>query len=196
MPTALPPKSRIIRTSPGLISSESTRATMSIASSVVTRKPPMNFASRPAFSIAAEIALPPPWTTIGLMPATSRKTMSRMTLATRFGSFHGGAAHFDEEGLAAEGLEIGQGFDEGVRFVDRSPAPRKAERWIPYEQLPHTLSSEPGVKLAPVRTERGTMRRNSMPLLAHGNPAPQTPITRDAAGSSWPRSGLIGCRIR
>jgi hypothetical protein len=31
---------------------------------------------------------------------------------------HGGAAHFDQEGLAAEGLKIGQGFDEGVRFGD------------------------------------------------------------------------------
>jgi len=57
-----------------------------IAASVVTRKPPMNFASRPAFSMAAEIALPPPWTTIGWMPATSKNTMSRMTLATRSGS--------------------------------------------------------------------------------------------------------------
>ena len=86
MPCALPPNSVIIFTSPGLMVWLRVCSTMVMASGVVTRKPPMNFASRPASFIAAEMALPPPCTITGLMPATSRKTISRMTLRTRPGS--------------------------------------------------------------------------------------------------------------
>ena len=32
--------------------------------------------------------------------------------------FHGGAAHFDQEGVAAEGLQVGQGLDEDGGLVD------------------------------------------------------------------------------
>src|SRR5712675_1957126 len=46
----------------------------------------MKFAFNPAFSIARVIALPPPWTTIGLISTASRNTMSRATLLRTFAS--------------------------------------------------------------------------------------------------------------
>jgi hypothetical protein len=73
----LPPNSEICLTSRGLITVSSTSSTILIALPSVTRRPLTNFALRPASRMRSVMALPPPWTRIGLMPTASRKTMSR-----------------------------------------------------------------------------------------------------------------------
>jgi len=40
-------------------------------------------------------------------------------IADQLGVFHGGAAHFDEEGFSAVALQVGQCFDEGGCFFGR-----------------------------------------------------------------------------
>jgi hypothetical protein len=64
---------------------DNTSSTIFAVASSVTRWPWTNSAFNPAFSIARVMALPPPWTTTGLISTASRKTTSR---ATRCGRWH------------------------------------------------------------------------------------------------------------
>ena len=77
--------------------------------------------SSPAFSIARVMALPPPWTTTGLISTASRKTMSRATPLRMFvvRRVHETAAVFDDERLAAEFLDVRQRFEQRLGFGDQ-----------------------------------------------------------------------------
>ena len=76
----------MVLTISGLISRDKTSSTIFTVASSVTRWPWMKFAFSPAFSIARVMALPPPWTTTGLISTASRKTMSRATPLRTFAS--------------------------------------------------------------------------------------------------------------
>ncbi len=73
-------------TTSGLISRERTSSAIRTVASSVTRWPWRKLALRPAFSMARVMALPPPWTTTGLISTASRKTMSRATPLRTSGS--------------------------------------------------------------------------------------------------------------
>ena len=64
----------------------STIRTTSIASGVVTRRPPRNSDSMPSRSSIREICGPPPWTTTGLKPANRRNAMSSAKATLRASS--------------------------------------------------------------------------------------------------------------
>jgi len=66
----------------GLISPSSVPSTIRIAVASVTRRPSMNFAASPASFMRWVIALPPPWTSTGLIPTASRNTTSRRNFST------------------------------------------------------------------------------------------------------------------
>src|SRR4051794_20263390 len=75
-PTARGPCWLIIPTSSRWTWPTRTIRTTSIASSVVTLRPPLNSLSMPSRSSIWEICGPPPWTTTGLNPAIRRNTTS------------------------------------------------------------------------------------------------------------------------
>src|ERR1044071_8618211 len=85
-PRALPPRAVRAFTISGLISRDSTCSTTFTAASPVTRRPWTKAALSPAESMARVMAMPPPWTTTGLMPTASRNTMSRATPSRTGGS--------------------------------------------------------------------------------------------------------------
>jgi dethiobiotin synthetase len=120
-PRARPPSLLMVATISGLISWERTLLAISTVCASVTRWPWTKRAWRPAFSMARVMALPPPWTTMGLISTASRKTTSRATPLRMTGSGESmkRAAVFDDEGGAVEALKERQGFEEGGGLGDQ-----------------------------------------------------------------------------
>ena len=85
-PTASGPWSLMSPTSSRWTWPTSTIRTTSIASGVVTRRPPRNSDSMPSLSSMLEIWGPPPWTTTGLKPAKRRNAMSSANACLRVSS--------------------------------------------------------------------------------------------------------------
>ena len=78
MPMALEPSSDTMVTR-SLEILPRTISAISMVSGSVTRRPLMNCASLPLFLTQVEIALPPPWTMMGLKPTSFKSVTSRMT---------------------------------------------------------------------------------------------------------------------
>ena len=94
----------------------STIRTTSIASGVVTRRPPRNSDLMPSRSSIEEICGPPPCTTTGLNPAKRRNAMSSAKACFELGVGHRVAAVLHHDDLVVVGLQPRQRLGQGGRL--------------------------------------------------------------------------------